>query len=238
MKSGRSFPALLAIALAVSGVALAASIHVMPTTITLGPGKATGVLTITNEGEDPINAQVRVFAWDQAGGKDSLNATQKVVVSPPMTALAPKQTQSIRVVRVDKTDATAEEAYRLVIDEIVDPAKAPKTGVAVQMRYSVPVFVLPKATMPSGTVNVTAQATGSALSLKAHNPSEAHVQLADVSVEHQGGAITPVQPGLLGYVLSGGTMQWTLAVPSNAAAGGRPVRVHANVNGQPLNVDL
>ena len=77
MKSGRSFPALLVIALAVSGVALAGSIHVMPTTITLGPGKATGVLPITNEGDAPVNAQVRVFAWDQAGGKDALSATQK-----------------------------------------------------------------------------------------------------------------------------------------------------------------
>lgn len=238
MKSGRSFPALLVIALAVSGVALAGSIHVMPTTITLGPGKATGVLTITNEGDAPVNAQVRVFAWDQAGGKDALSATQKVVVSPPMTALAPKQTQSIRVVRVDKSATTAEEAYRLVIDEVVDPANAPKNGVAVQMRYSVPVFVLPKATMPQGNVNVTAQATGNALSLQAHNPSESHVQLANVSVEHQGGSTTPVQPGLLGYVLPGGTMQWKLDVPVNAAANGRAVRVHADINGKPLNVDL
>lgn len=238
MKSGRSIALPLALALAVSTAAIAGSIHVMPTTITLGPGKATAVLMVTNEGDDPINAQVRVLEWSQNGGKDALAPTQKIVASPPMATLAPKQTQSIRVVRVDKSPATAEEAYRLLVDEVPDPAKAPRTGVTVQMRYSVPVFVLPKATMPPGNVTVTAQATGNALSLKAHNPSEAHVQLADVSVEHPGGSTTPVQPGLLGYVLPGGTMQWTLAVPPNAAANGRPMRVHANVNGQPLNVDL
>jgi len=240
MKPGRSLPALLAaaIALATSAAVIAGSIHVMPTTITLGPGKATAVLMVTNEGDEPVNAQVRVLEWNQNGGQDALAQTQKVVASPPMTTLAPKQTQSIRVVRVDKSPVNAEEAYRLLVDEVPDPAKAPKNGVAVQMRYSVPVFVLPKATMPPGNVTVTAQATGNALSLKAHNPGEAHVQLANVSVEHQGGSTTPVQPGLLGYVLPGGTMQWKLDVPANAAANGRPVRVHADINGQPLNVDL
>ncbi|MDR0182336.1 fimbrial biogenesis chaperone [Lysobacter arvi] len=238
MTSGRYLPALLALALATVGVAHAGSIHVMPTTITLGPGKATAVMTITNEGDEPINAQVRVYGWDQGDGKDVLTATQKVVVSPPMTTLAPKQTQSIRIVRVDKSPAGAEEAYRLLVDEVPDPAKAPTTGVAVQMRYSVPVFVMPKATMPPGSVTVTAQMDGRSLALKAHNPSDTHVQIANVSVEHPGGAITPAMSGLIGYVLPGGTMQWTLDVPPNAAAKGRPVRVHADINGQPLNVDL
>ena len=93
MRLNRVLPALaLAFALAI-GTAMAGSIHVMPTTITLGPGKATAVMTITNEGDAPIKTQVRVFAWDQKDNEDRLTQTQKVVGTPPMAPLAPKQTQ-------------------------------------------------------------------------------------------------------------------------------------------------
>ncbi len=223
---------------AVCAVAVAASIHVMPTTLTLGPGKAAAVLTVTNEGDAPIRTQVRVFEWQQTQGKDALVPTQKVVASPPMATLAPKQTQAIRVVRVDKSPATREEAYRVVVDEIPDPASAPAIGVAVQMRYSVPVFVMPKASMPPASVTVTAQLRGNQLTLQAKNPGESHAQASNVILEHDGGGTTPVVNGLLGYVLPGQTMQWTLDVPANAAAKGRPVRVDTSFNGQPFKVDL
>ncbi|WP_342315268.1 molecular chaperone [Lysobacter sp. FW306-1B-D06B] len=226
-----------ALSFAVGG-AMAASIHVMPTSITLAPGKATAVMTITNEGDTPIKAQVRVFAWEQQGNQDRLTPTQKLVASPPMATLAPKQTQSIRVVRVDKSAITTEEAYRLVVDEIPDAKNAPTIGVSVQMRYSVPVFVLPKATMPPGQVTIAAHVTGNALTLNAQNKSDSHVQASEVVIEHAGGATTPVVGGLLGYVLAGRTMQWTVTIPANAAAKGRPVRMTAMFNGQPLKVDL
>jgi len=230
--------AVLTTALAFAGNAFAGSIHVMPTTITLGPGKATAVLTITNEGDTPIRAQVRVFAWDQSGNEDRLTPTQKLVASPPMATLAPKQTQSIRVVRVDKSAITAEESYRLIIDEIPDAKLAPNIGVAVQMRYSVPVFVMPKATMPPGQVTLTAHITGNTLTLNAQNKGDTHMQASEVMLEHADGKSTPAVGGLLGYVLAGRTMQWTVPVPANAAAGGKPVRVTAMLNGQPIKVDL
>ena len=91
MRLNRVLPALaLAFALA-GGTAMAGSIHVMPTTITLGPGKATAVMTITNEGDAPIRTQVRVFAWDQKDFEDRLTPTQKVVARPPMATRDPTE---------------------------------------------------------------------------------------------------------------------------------------------------
>ena len=238
MRLNRVLPALaLAFALA-GGTAMAGSIHVMPTTITLGPGKATAVMTITNEGDAPIRTQVRVFAWDQKDNEDRLTPTQKVVASPPMATLAPKQTQSIRIVRVDKSPVAAEETYRLIVDEIPDATRAPDVGVSVQMRYSVPVFVLPKATMPPGAVTFAAQISGNTLTLDAQNKSDAHMQATEVAIEHAGGTSTPVVGGLLGYVLPGRSMRWSVPIPANAAAKGRPTRVVAMFNGQPIAVDL
>jgi len=221
-----------------ASVAIAGSIHVAPTTLTLGPGQSTAVLNVTNEGDAPANVQVRVFAWDQKNQKDNLNPTQKVAASPPMVTLAPKQTQAVRVVRVDKSAVAAEEAYRLIIDELPNAKDAPKVGVAVQMRYSVPVFVLPAAKVANGNVTVRAQLAGNALSLQAQNQGKARMQAANVMLEDAAGTRTPVVPGLLGYVLAGQTMQWKLDVPANAAAKGRPVRVNMQFNGQEVKVDL
>jgi len=239
MKFTRRCKALLAIGLAIAvGGAFAGALHVTPTTITLGPGKATAVMTLTNEGDTPMQAQVRVFAWDQQGNEDRLTPTQTVVVSPPMATLAPKQKQSIRIVRVAKSAIAAAETYRLVVDEIPSANNAPNVGVAVQMRYSVPVFVLPKATMPPGQVTVAAHITGNTLTLNAQNKSETPMQASQATIEHAGGTTTPVVGGLLGYVLPGRSMQWTVPIPANAAAKGRPVSVTAIFNGQPLKVDL
>ena len=129
-----------------------------------------------------------------------------------------------------------EESYRLLIDEIIDPATAPKVGVAVQMRYSVPVFVESAAGKPA-SVAVTAEMAGNSLRIKAVNSGGMFAQAADVSLEYAGGT-TPVAEGLLGYVLPGKTMQWELDVPANAAASGKPVRMHARFNGEPFQVDL
>jgi fimbrial chaperone protein len=155
------------------------------------------------------------------GGKDDLKPTRKVVASPPMATLAPKSSQSIRVVRVSKEPVAGEESYRLLIDEIIDPATAPKVGVAVQMRYSVPVFVESAEGKPA-SVAVTAEMAGNSLRIKAVNSGGMFAQAADVSLEYAGGISTPVADGLLGYVLPGKTMQWALDVPGNAAASGNP----------------
>jgi len=221
-----------------SAVAIAGSIHVAPTTLTLAPGQPAAVLNVTNEGDAPANVQVRVFAWDQKNQKDNLTATQKVAASPPMVTLAPKQTQAVRVVRVDKSAVAAEEAYRLIIDELPSAKDAPKVGVAVQMRYSVPVFALPTAKVASGKVTLNAKVAGNALALQAQNQGKAHMLASNVMLEDAAGTRTPVVPGLLGYVLAGQTMQWNIDVPANAAAKGRPVRVSMQFNGQEVKVDL
>src|SRR5688572_1278675 len=56
-------------AVIVSFAAAAGLIHVKPTTLVMPPGQSAAVLTVTNNGDTPINAQVRVFAWDQVQGK-------------------------------------------------------------------------------------------------------------------------------------------------------------------------
>ncbi|WP_074550532.1 fimbria/pilus periplasmic chaperone [Dyella sp. AtDHG13] len=228
-------------AICVAGHVIAAdtvSLHVKPTTVTLAPGQNAAVITITNEGGTPVNAQIRVLGWDQSQDKDQLSETNKLVASPPAINFAAGQSQSIRIVRTDKSPATHEEAYRVLVDEIPDKTSAPQVGVQLRMRYSLPVFVQPKSESAQGKVDINAQVQGSNLVLTAQNNGAAHAQAADVMLDYGGQASTPVVKGLLGYVLPGKRMQWTLPIPSNAAAQGKATRVTASLNGQPVEVAL
>jgi len=224
-------------ALSLGPAATAGSLHVKPTTVILPPGQAAATVTVTNTGDAPLNAQIRVFEWTQSENKDDLNPTQALVASPPAATLAPSASQVIRLVRVDKSKVAHEESYRLLADEIIDPATAPTVGVAIRMRYSIPVFVTPANAKPA-KVTVTAQLAGHSLTLNADNKGGTHAQAANVSVEYSDGTSTPVVKGLLGYVLPGKTMLWTLDLPENAGATGHPVRMHAYFNDQELQVDL
>ncbi|WZB66892.1 fimbria/pilus periplasmic chaperone [Achromobacter xylosoxidans] len=119
----------------------AATLQISPVLVDLAPQQgATGIL-LRNPGATPIYGQVRVYAWDQAQGDDVLTPTQEIQASPPIIQVPPNGEQLVRLVRVSKELAPMEQSYRLVIDEIPDPATSRVNGVVLRMRYSVPVFV-------------------------------------------------------------------------------------------------
>lgn len=224
-------------ALSMSGVAVAASLFVKPTTLVLGPGESAASITVTNNGDAPVTAQVRVFAWDQAANEDQLTQTDALAASPPMLTVAPGQSQTVRLVRVSKTGASKEESYRLLVDEIADRAAPTSTGIALQLRYSVPVFVMPKP-RDGARLTFTAEWAVDGLVIGAANRGGSHAQISNVSMRYADGSSVVVNDGLIGYVLPAKSRQWTLALPVETTTRGRPTSVRAVVNGQELSVQL
>ncbi|MFC3551256.1 molecular chaperone [Lysobacter cavernae] len=222
------------LALLVAGTAHAASIVVRPTMLILPAGESTAAITVTNNGSQPVNAQVRVFGWDQAQNEDQLQPTQALAASPPMTAILPGQSQTVRLVRVDKTPATREESYRLLVDEITDRASTQHTGVAIQLRYSVPVFVVPD-TRATATLAVKAELDGGQVLIDARNSGQSHARISNVALQYADGTSQVIGEGLVGYVLPGKDRQWRLPLPAHKAP---PRQVKAEVNEQALLVDL
>ena len=102
----------------------AASLRVAPTSLELIAPSATTVLNLANEGDHPINVQIRVFKWSQTGGVESLEPTRDVVASPPSTRMSPNAQYVVRVVRTSKVPVRAEETYRVIVDELPDPSRA------------------------------------------------------------------------------------------------------------------
>ncbi|MFU0965208.1 molecular chaperone [Kluyvera ascorbata] len=214
------------IGLLFSGYAAASGLQVTPVTLTLEQTQRAEGIWLSNSGDNPINAQVRVFRWSQSSYKDQLAASQGLVISPPMLTIPPGGKQLIRVIRTG-SPAKVEDAYRLSINELPQSA-AKKNNLQFVLHYSVPVFI-----QPPGVTDTYAKlqwqikhSEGRAW-LEVSNQGDGHAQLSEVNIITASGSRRNITPGLLGYVLPGSTMRWPLP-----ASAGQGEKLEAMVNGK------
>lgn len=208
------------------GIAHASAVVIWPVDPVIRAGEQASALWLENKGGEPITLQVRTLGWSQPDGEDRLDRQDAIVASPPIATVAPGARQLVRIIR--RVRGTAPEAsYRLVIDELPKPpdvgaAGAMQARLAVQMRYSVPLFAL---TGPVGAPQLDTRIVthGAAHVLLIRNAGAAHARLTDLRLLDRGREIV-VKAGLAGYVLPGAT----LALPLPA---GQVGTVKVRVNG-------
>ena len=216
--------------IAAPAVASASSLQITPISIEVPAPGAASAVTLNNPGADAVNAQIRIFKWVQNNGEDELIPTKDVVASPPAAKLAPGKKSVIRVVRLGKTPAAAEENYRLIVDELPKPVKAGSAGVGFSVRYSIPVFF----SKAGDDADLSWQATVAKglLVLKAENSGGRRVRLASLAVVNGSGKTIKVGEGLAGYVLGQSWRQWI--VKSKAIAAGGTIKITAQGDNGPI----
>ncbi|WP_298090373.1 molecular chaperone [uncultured Sphingomonas sp.] len=215
--------------LGLAAPAHAATVVIWPIDPVIAAGARATALWIENKGNAPVTLQVRTLRWTQEGGEDRHVDQDRIVASPPIATVAPGQRQLVRILRRDVADTgSGEQSYRLLIDEL-PPAidakgadTAPRAQLAVQMRYSIPLFVHAGASATAQPV-LAARITlaEGRRYLVVTNSGARHARLVDLR-----GGRTPVLQGLIGYVLPGRRMRWPL--PDAAADLGK---LTVNVNG-------
>ncbi|UPG94132.1 fimbrial biogenesis chaperone [Luteibacter aegosomatissinici] len=228
---------LAALAVGVAAPTFASGLQVSPIGLHLAAAEQAQAMWLTNTGSETLHAQVRVFRWTQVDGKDVLEASKDLVVSPPMVTVAPGDRQLVRVIRqVAPPSDGKESAYRVVVDEL-PVGGADKTGLKFVLRYSIPVFIAPAG---DPTVNATLQATvdtsPDGARLRVQNTGTGHAQIADVSRHDGAGKNTSLLPGLVGYALPGSTMSWPLP-PEARQAGALRARINGEASESTLVVD-
>ena len=140
MRIARGLFVAVAVSLGFAAGASAASLQIAPVGFDLPAASKVAQLTLHNLGTAPLNAQIRVFRWSQAGGQDQLTETQDIVASPPAVTIEPGLDHLVRLVRVAAAPVAGEESYRLLVDELAPPPDPNTTGITFVVRYSVPVF--------------------------------------------------------------------------------------------------
>lgn len=186
-------------------------------------------LWLNNQGETPVVLQIRSMLWQQSEFKDHYLDTQNdLMVSPPFATIEPGKKQLIRLIKGRMFTPSEEKAFRLLIDEIPATADAsaltasePRSafiGVQFQMRYSIPLFAVGEGLILKNNVENKRVATKPTLRaklvtvegkkyLQIDNLGAIHARISNV-VWQEGVKKIVVNPGLLGYVLSGSQMRW------------------------------
>jgi fimbrial chaperone protein len=217
--------------------ALAATLQISPVMVELpAQANATGI-TLKNPGDKPLFGQVRVFRWDQANGEDTLTPTQDLVASPPLIQIGAHADQLVRLVRTLAGPASAEQGYRVLIDELPEPDVAPTSGVTIRLRYSVPVFVEPAADVGQPKLSWHLSHGAQNWMLRVDNTGGKRAQIAAVQLIDNTGNAYPINKGLLGYALAGRERNWPVTLPENIARNG-PLKVRAAVNSLPAEAPV
>lgn len=187
--------------------AQAASLTVSPVLIDAGAA-ANATLTLQNRQARPLDAQVRIFRWRQGGGEDQLTPADDVVASPPILTVDPNGSAVVRVQRQSREEPVAEEAYRIVVDELPNPDRQRNGTVAVVLRYLVPAFFFPpQASQPHVSWAITRR--DGKLLLTATNRGDKRLQVIDLRLKTAGTSVM-VGKGLAGYVLGRSERSWPL----------------------------
>lgn len=211
-----------------SGLAVASGLQVSPISLSLQARENASGLTLSNSGNDKVQAQVRVYQWSQNSEGEQLTPSRGLLASPPMIEIDPEERQLIRIIRAKappQGTGAVEDAYRVLVNEIPIKSDNQKTGLQFALSYSLPVFVQPVGvtkTSPQLQWSTHLQPDGKEIKLRVSNRGNGHAQLAGLSFTDTAGKSTVINPGLLGYVLPGATMNWTLNVaPSVLTSGGK-----------------
>lgn len=217
-----------ALALAAAFSAGAGNFGVSPIRVELDRATKSALVTVSNDDTKALAFQVRALEWTQeANGADRYTETSDLVYFPQQFKVAPNEN---RVVRVGyKVPATqAEKTYRMFIEELADPQRdVTSTGIAVTLRFGVPIFLRPAAASVAGDLTLTV-ASGN-LQVLVRNTGNVHFRLSSVNLTALGAGGEAVhQQSVDGwYVLTGVQRPYALKLPADVCQKAKLVRIEA-----------
>ncbi|AOJ81606.1 pilus assembly protein PapD [Burkholderia sp. MSMB617WGS] len=229
--------AVLAVAAATVPAARAATLQISPVTVEMAADNPAAGVMLRNPDARAIYGQVRTFRWSQEQGDDVLVPAPGLVASPPLLQIGGQSEQLVRLVRVAHDKPRAEESYRVLIDELPTRDAPVVNGIAIRLRYSIPVFVAPDTALgpPKLTWRIVRGASG--WLLRVANDGGRHAQVASVRLVDDAGKTYEIAPGLLGYALAGSMRQWPLHLDATRIVP-RIRKVRATINTQPVEADV
>jgi fimbrial chaperone protein len=200
------------LALLTASAASGQALSVVPVNIFLSPGQKATSLTVTNQGASETAIQIRAFDWSQKDNEDQLTASKDVVLSPPLTKIAPGASQVIRLI-LRQTPEYREATYRILLDQIPPPAEP---GVVhVVLRQSIPIFARPTIrAFPDVQFHVERDAQQ--LYLVAINAGILHETIRDIVLTAQDGRKLKPESGASPYIVAGATRRWRIAAQDSA----------------------
>jgi len=166
----------------------ASPFSVSPVRIYMKPKDKAVAVTITNDGDKELVMQADLYSWKQkTDGKDELELTEDLLLTPPIIKLPGKSRQVVRLARLHRTKTDQQQTYRMVVREI--PEALPSTGnlqLQIAIAFSLPVFITP----PNAKYKLDCTASRSAVdtvSVTCENTGKAYAQLVELGLSSSSG---------------------------------------------------
>lgn len=210
-----------------AGAKATASLAVTPLRIELAAGTIAETVQVQNSTDAPMAVQMRLFAWTQEAGEDVYAPSNELLISPSIVSIPARQTQLVRLLR--KTAASpVEKRYRLVVDQLPDPAQA-RPGVAqTRVRFAIPVFVDRDKAAPAAFAWRLRNG-----SLEVTNTGGSSARIVHIAVTGPDGAPVTVEQNALRYVHGASAISW----PIGGGCSLGNLRITAQIDGQTVDAE-
>ena len=202
----------------------AGALTVSPVILEFEAGQRALSTTVSNPGDRPMQVQVRLVRWSNAGDGETYTPTRDIGFSPPMFELKPGERQAVRLMVRTSPPPGREAAYRLIIDQLPEPGRP---GVQMPVRMVLPVFVEPRVE-GDGRLAWSATIEGGQSVVTAQNVGPRRVKLLDLTFLPDGS--DAVRPGARGYVLAGESRTWRVPLRSGTGTVGVKARTQAGTH--------
>lgn len=202
----------------------AAELTVDPLRIVLDPKARSVPITVRNAGDTPVVLQARVKAWSQPQGKDQLDDTRDLLVTPAVVEIPAKSSQTLRIGRRVPAQADArEQTYRVLLKEVLPETGPRGTGLRMALELSLPVFVANESLAEARLDwRATRDAEGALFTGTNLGPRHARISLAEL---HDGsGALVGRWQGVT-YILSGATRSFKFKLKPGTSPAGSPLKL-------------
>ncbi len=192
-------------ALCVAAPAAAGTLQVNPVLVAIDHDHRTGSVTVRNEEATPVTIRAYPLAWRQADGDDVYEETAAMIVSPPVFTIPPGATQLVRVGL--RNPAGANQAYRLIIEEVPEATRA--TGIRVALRLNLPLYAMIQPGSPAELRWSASRQSDGGWLLEAANPGSGYIRLDHAAAARATG-FTFGDTIAFGTVLPGASRRWRL----------------------------
>ena len=193
---------------------------ISPLRIDLDRNTRSGVVTLANTGDEPIDFQISVMDWTQDGeGRDVYSPTTEIVFFPKIMTLKVGESRVIRV-GAQSLPPAVERTYRLFVEPIpkrTHEPLPPGANVAVTLRFALPIFVRSSVPHAAGEIE-GASVRNARLALAVRNTGNQHLRFDEgmtVVGRDASGSEVLSRKIEFRYVLAGATKPLSLAIPKD-----------------------
>src|SRR5690554_2907329 len=173
------------------GSAWSSGFIISPVRIDLSKDKRVAALKVSNPGDAKVSIQVDVYSWHQTFGKDELEDTSDLLVTPPIFTIPPGSGQIVRVGLRSQVSADMEAPYRLHLTEIPSAQTQTVNGLSIATRISLPVFVEPLDGQAQFKLDWKGELNSDGdLLLIAQNNGDGHSKITGLTIRTQGEVVT------------------------------------------------